>query len=164
MTKKSIKYEAVTGKCLTFLYEKRKDRESIIKIVGNYNFLISINQLIVAALIFSWSYFFVFCVFLCAVGHMQKEWGYLAESISTEPSANAARYCSRFLFTWNSACFFYSLSTLHVLYLFCFSNILTFNTAYMSLLFAFSSNDPSVKRAMEKVRKAINRHGVLNII
>lgn len=40
--------------------------------------------------------FFLFCFFLCVVELMKKEWGCLAESISTEPAATAARYCSHF--------------------------------------------------------------------
>lgn len=99
-----------------FVWKEKRHRESIIKIVGNYNFFISINQLIVAALLFSWSYFFVFCVFLCAVEHMQKEWGYLAESISTDPSASAARYCSHF-FIYLELCMFFIYLVLCMYYI-----------------------------------------------
>lgn len=87
---------------------------------------------------------------------MQKECACLAESRSIEPPASAAWYCSCFLFV------FFKF-TLHVLYLSYFSSILTFYTAFIPLSFAFSSSDPSVQRAMEKVRKAINRYGLLNI-
>lgn len=101
----------------------------------------------------------MFCVFLSAVEHMQKEWGCLAKSIRSEPQAHqlpacAARYCSCFLFIQYSACI--------ILICFVFAFKLIFYTALVPLLFAFSSSGPAVQRAMEKVQKAINRH-VLNI-
>lgn len=56
-------------------------------------------------------------------------------------------------------CLFSTLHSLYCIFLFVFNYKLIFYTGFMPLLFVFSSSDPAV----QKVRKAINRHVVLNI-